>query len=160
MKTFPFSQTLYFRFVPWRRPVFNLKEAIGKSSQIKWEELRIGHWPESCTLLPRCKAFRIIHAFWCRFSPTSRLFRWGMLSSNLLKKVWLSRGCLFLWRASVGATGKPVRSAHSQYSLCFIKRLGGGSWGESHGHSLCHKIPLFFIICLIDQCPFVGLVQK
>ena len=53
-----------------------------------------------------------------------------MLSSNLLKKVWLSRGCLFLWRASVGATGKPMWSAHSKYSLCFIKRFfEGGKLG-------------------------------
>lgn len=35
MKTFPFSPTLCFRLVPWKRPVFNLKEAIGKSSQKK-----------------------------------------------------------------------------------------------------------------------------
>ena len=69
--------------------------------------------------------------FGAGFHLPSRLFRWGMLSSNLLKKVWLSRGCLFLWRVSVVATGKPVWSAHSKYSLCFIKCLGGGEAGGS-----------------------------
>ena len=146
MKTFPFPQTLCFRLVPWKRPVFNRKKAIGKSSQIKSKELRIGHWPESCTLLPRCKAVRIIHAFWCRFSPTQPFISMRNVVCESAQKslvvTWLS--------LLVACVCRRHRQTNVKCTLqmfpVFYKTLRGGSWGQSQGHLLCHKTPLLFII--------------
>ena len=101
----------------------------------KDRSLRIGRWAE-LILHPHTtmQSFSNNMPFGAGCRLRSRLFRWGILLAKTLpaEKVWLSHDCLFLRRESVGATGKPMWSAHSKFSFYFIKRKlrggGGVAW--------------------------------
>ena len=146
MKTFPFPQTLSFRLVPWKRPVFNLNEAIGKSSQKQWEELKIGHWPESCTLLPRCKAVQIIHAFWCRFSPTEPFIS----MRNVVCKSAQKR-LVVTWLSLLAAY---VRRCHRQTNVTCTLQIFSVLYKTFGGEARGSRMAIHFVIKLLYSLSF------